>query len=61
MLGKVTKFEREVKIEWTKVSRPTKKELVGSSILVIFSTAILASYIGGVDLIFAKIFELLLK
>lgn len=53
-LVKIPLFFREVKIEMTKVSWPTRKELVGASWIVLIATAILTTYIGALDFILSK-------
>ncbi|MFH1691932.1 MAG: preprotein translocase subunit SecE [Candidatus Omnitrophota bacterium] len=47
-------FFREVKIEMTKVSWPTRKELVGASWIVLITTAILTTYIGVLDFLLSN-------
>lgn len=47
-------FFREVKIEMTKVSWPTRKELVGASWIVLITTAILTTYIGVLDVLLSN-------
>lgn len=53
-LTKIPLFFREVKIEMTKVSWPTRKELVGASWIVLITTAILTTYIGILDFVLSN-------
>lgn len=61
MIGKTKKFLSQTKAELKKVSWPNKNELIGSTLVVIITVAIMAVYIGVVDLIFSKLIGLLLK
>ncbi len=49
MFGKIVKFLKEVKAELKKVTWPTKRELIGSTIVTIVVTLILSIFIGIVD------------
>ncbi|MCF7818609.1 MAG: preprotein translocase subunit SecE [Kiritimatiellales bacterium] len=44
-------FLSEVKVELVKCSWPTRKELFGSSVVVIISVIILAAFVGACDLV----------
>jgi preprotein translocase subunit SecE len=61
MVKKVVNFFQEVKVEITKVSWPTRKELYGSTVVVLVSCAIMAVFIGGVDFALSRILNLLFK
>ena len=50
MANKLTNFFKEVKLEMMKVAWPTKRELIGSTIVVLISLAILAAFIGVCDM-----------
>ena len=50
-VGKLKTFLREVKIELLKCSWPTRKELFGSSVVVIISVIILGAFVGACDLV----------
>ncbi len=60
LFSKITKFISEVKVEMKKVSWSDKDELIGSTTIVIISTALLAVFIGVVDLILSRLVGLLL-
>jgi preprotein translocase subunit SecE len=53
--AKPVKFLKEVKVQLTKVSWPTKDELIGATAVVIVITAITAVFIGVVDLVFSRL------
>jgi preprotein translocase subunit SecE len=61
ILNKVTGFLNEVKVELTKVSWSTRKELVGSTIVVIIITLIMGLFIGLLDLVLSQGLSLLFK
>jgi len=49
MFGKVVKFLREVQSELKKVTWPTRRELIGSTIVTVVVTLIVSIFIGFVD------------
>ncbi|HTY21795.1 MAG TPA: preprotein translocase subunit SecE [Desulfomonilaceae bacterium] len=57
----VAQFFREVKVELQKVTFPTRQETVGSTVVVLVLTVILALYLGFSDWALARIVQLLLK
>ena len=61
MFTKAKKFLKEVKIEFSKVSWPSKDELIGSTIVVVVLSCIVAIFIGVVDHLFAMILSLILR
>jgi len=61
ILNKVTGFLNEVKVELSKVSWSTRKELVGSTIVVIMITLIMGLFIGLLDLVLSQGLSLLFK
>ncbi len=54
-------FIKEVKAELSKVLWPTRQEVVKLTIIVIFVSAAIGLYIGGLDLVFTKFTDLLVK
>lgn len=50
----VGQFLKEVRAELRKVQWPSRKELVGYTIVVIVSVVVLTSYVFGLDLFFSK-------
>ncbi|MDP8230277.1 MAG: preprotein translocase subunit SecE [Candidatus Gorgyraea atricola] len=61
IFSKITRFVAEVKVEMQKVSWSSKDELIGSTGIVIASTALLAIFIGIVDLILSRFINILLR
>ncbi len=59
-MKKVVDFFSEVKLELSKVTWPTKDEVVRLTLVVIAISAIVGIYIGGVDYLFTKLLELLI-
>ena len=60
MANKVVGFFNDIKLEMSKVSWPTKDELIGSTIIVIVSLAILSLFIGICDLVLSKIVNVIM-
>ena len=60
MANKFTLFFKDVKLEMAKVSWPTKNELMGSTIIVLVSLAILSAFIGACDLVLSKIVNIIM-
>lgn len=54
-------FLKEVKAELLKVTWPTRKEAIRLTGIVLIISVIVGLYIGGLDYIFTKITEILLK
>ncbi len=61
IFSRIVKFVTEVKVEMQKVSWSDRRELMGSTGIVIASTALLAVFIGIVDLILSRFVSILLK
>jgi preprotein translocase subunit SecE len=49
MFGKLIKFLKEIRAELTKVTWPTRQELIGSTIVTIVVTVIVSVFIGVID------------
>jgi preprotein translocase subunit SecE len=54
-------FFREVKVELQKVTFPTRQETMGSTIVVLVLTMIMAIYLGLSDWVLARIVQMLLQ
>ncbi len=54
-------FFREVKVELQKVTFPTRQETVGSTIVVVVLTVIIAVYLGFSDWALSRIVRALLQ
>lgn len=61
MANKFVNFLKDIKIEMTKVSWPTKDELIGSTIVVLVSLTILSAFIGACDLVLSKIINIIMS
>jgi len=57
--ARVSKFVREVRTELRKVSWPNRKELVTYTVVVLATVAIVALFLGVVDLIVYELLSLL--
>ncbi|MDD4893941.1 MAG: preprotein translocase subunit SecE [Candidatus Omnitrophica bacterium] len=58
---KITDFLKEVKLELSKVSWSTRKELLGSTVVVITVTFIMAVFIGAIDIFLSGILRVIFK
>ena len=59
-VGNLRTFIQEVKIELLKCSWPTRKELFGSSVVVIVSVVILGTFVGICDLVSMGLIEFII-
>ncbi len=59
--GQAAQFFREVKVELQKVTFPTRQETVGSTVVVLVLTVIMAIYLGFSDWALARIVQMLLR
>ena len=48
-MAKIGNFFKDIKLEMGKVSWPTKDELIGSTVIVLVSLALLSIFIGVCD------------
>ncbi len=60
MFAKIQEFLREVKVELKKVTWPSRKETVASTVVVLITVIITAIYLGLVDFILSKIIRVFL-
>ncbi len=58
MFKKIAEFFEEVKLELKKVVFPTRKEVIGSTWVVIISVLISAFFLGIVDLVLGRLITL---
>jgi preprotein translocase subunit SecE len=58
---RVKEFVREVLAEFRKVTWPNRQQLVNSTAVVIVVTVVLAFFLGGVDIVLARIVEGILR
>ena len=59
MFDGMRKFLEEVKVELKKCTWPTRKELYESTLVVVFSVVILATFVGISDTIFVYLLRYL--
>ena len=60
MANKVAGFFNDIKLEMSKVSWPTKDELIGSTIIVLVSLTILSLFIGVCDIFLSRIINVIM-
>jgi preprotein translocase subunit SecE len=60
MFAKITEFLREVRVELKKVTWPSRKETMASTVVVLITVIISAIYLGLVDYILSKIIRVFL-
>ena len=61
MIGKVQKFIQEVLAEMKTVSWTTRRQLIDSSLIVIFSSLLLGLFVGVIDYAFSKGVAVIIK
>ena len=60
MANKFAGYLKDVKLELEKVSWPNRDELIGSTIVVLVSLAILSLFIGVCDMILSRIVNIIM-
>ena len=58
---RIREFVREVLAEFRKVTWPSREELVSSTAVVLVVTVVLAFFLGGVDIVLARVVERILR
>ena len=61
MANKIVNFLNDVKLEMGKVSWSTREELMGSTVVVLVSLAILSVFIGICDLVLSTVVNILMS
>ena len=56
----LAKFMRDVRVELSKVTWPTRKELIQSTIVVLVAVSIAAAYTGVLDFVFQRLVTLVI-
>ena len=54
-------FLKDVRAEMNRVSWPDRQTVIASSVVVVFVLTVTALYLGGIDLVFAKLLEPILR
>jgi len=60
-VNKVINYLKEVKLELSKVTWPKKNQVIKLTLIVFVISAIVAIYVGGLDFIFTKALEFIVK
>ena len=60
MWNKLTNFVKDVRTEFSKVSWPTREDLIGSTGVVLVFSAVFAVFIGMFDLVISFVWGMLL-
>ena len=60
MANKIAVFFKDVKLEMSKVSWPTKDELISSTVVVLVSLSILTIFIGICDIVLSKVVNIIM-
>jgi len=60
-LTKAKEFLREVKAEWNKVSFPSRQEVVGTTVVVMVASFIMALYLAAADILILRIYEFVIR
>jgi preprotein translocase subunit SecE len=58
---RIREFVQEVLAEFRKVTWPSRQELISSTAVVIVVTLVLAFFLGGVDIVLARVVERILR
>jgi len=57
----MVRFVREVRVEMKKVTWPQRKEVIGSTAVVIIASFLIAFFLGSVDLMLQKMLGLIVR
>ena len=60
-LRRAQEFVREVLAEFRRVTWPSRQELINSTVVVITVTVVVALFLGGADIVLARIVERILR
>ena len=59
--GTTVRFVREVRVEMKKVTWPQRKEIIGSTVVVIAASFVVSTFLWVVDVILQKLLGLIVK
>jgi len=59
--NKASSFFKEVKTEVSKVSWPTRQEVLNYTLIVIISSVVVAMFLGGLDIVFQRSLKYVLQ
>ncbi len=60
-LKRAKEFFDEVLAEFRRVTWPSREELINSTVVVIAVTVVIAFFLGGVDIVLARVVERILR
>src|SRR5216684_3158719 len=60
-LKRAKEFVGEVLAEFRKVTWPSRQELINSTVVVIAVTVVVAFFLGGVDIVLARVVERIIR
>ncbi len=61
LFQKMIQFIKEARTELRKVTWPNRKQLIGSTVVVMITVLFVAIYLGLIDLLFSNIVAVILK
>jgi preprotein translocase subunit SecE len=61
VVARIQEFVRDVLAEFRKVTWPSRSDLVNSTVVVLVVTVVLAFFLGGVDIVLARVVERILR
>ncbi|MDD4363166.1 MAG: preprotein translocase subunit SecE [Atribacterota bacterium] len=61
LFQKIINFIKEARTELKKVTWPNRKQLISSTIVVMITVALVAVFLGIVDLVFSRIVTVILQ
>ena len=59
--GTTARFLREVRVEMKKVTWPQRKEIIGSTAVVIVASFLVSFFLGAVDLVLQRLLGFIIK
>lgn len=60
-VNKVLNYLKEVKLELSKVTWPKRNQVIKLTLIVFIISGIVAIYVGGLDFVYTKVLELIIK
>lgn len=60
-LERAIRYLKEVRSELRKVTWPQRKEVIGSTVVVIAATFVVSFFLGAVDLVLSKVLVLIIR
>ena len=61
IFSKIAQFVREAKIELKKVNWPTRQQTINYTLLVVAMSVAVAIFLGGLDLGFSRMLQVLIR